>query len=127
MPRCVLNNLLDAWIPVGHFGFDGMEVEVAVRYKLPITWIVFNNNGIGGGLTELPQDGPIPPNMFVPNARYDRVIEAFGGKGYHAETPQELRDALKASFDSGETTLINVSISTQAKRRPQQFAWLTRS
>ncbi len=109
------------------FGFDGMEVEVAVRYKLPITWIVFNNNGIGGGLTELPQDGPIPPNMFVPNARYDRVIEAFGGKGYHAETPQELRDALKASFDSGETTLINVSISTQAKRRPQQFAWLTRS
>jgi 2-hydroxyacyl-CoA lyase 1 len=25
------------------FGFDGLEVEVAVRHKLPITWIVFNN------------------------------------------------------------------------------------
>jgi 2-hydroxyacyl-CoA lyase 1 len=109
------------------FGFDGLEVEVAVRYKLPITWIVFNNNGIGGGLTELPVDGPIPPNMFVPNARYDRVIEAFGGKGFHVETPDELRAALKESFDSGETTLINVSISTEAKRRPQQFGWLTRS
>ena len=87
------------------FGFDGLEVEVAVRHNLPITWIVFNNNGIGGGPSELPEDGPIPPNMFVPNARYDRVIEAFGGKGYHVETPQELRDALKASFDSGDTTL----------------------
>jgi 2-hydroxyacyl-CoA lyase 1 len=109
------------------FGFDGLEVEVAVRHNLPITWIVFNNNGIGGGLTELPEDGPIPPNMFVPNARYDRIIEAFGGKGYHVETPEGLRAALQASFDSGETTLINVSINTQAKRRPQQFGWLTRS
>ena len=56
----------------------------------------------------------------------DKVMEAFGGKGYHAETPQELRAALQESFDSGETTLINVTINPDAKRRPQQFAWLTR-
>src|SRR6266516_4361469 len=58
------------------FGFDGMEVEVAVRHKLPITWIVFNNNGIGGGPATLPEDAPLPPGAFVPNARYDKVIEA---------------------------------------------------
>jgi 2-hydroxyacyl-CoA lyase 1 len=108
------------------FGFDGLEVEVAVRHQLPITWIVFNNNGIGGGLASLPSAGPIPPNMFVPNARYDKVIEAFGGKGYHAETPEQFRAALQESFASGATTLINVTISTQARRRPQQFAWLSR-
>ena len=108
------------------FGFDGLEVEVAVRHKLPITWIVFNNNGIGGGPSNLPEGAAYPPNAFVPNARYDKVMEAFGGKGYHAETPQELRAALQASFDSGETTLINVTINPEAKRRPQQFAWLTR-
>ena len=108
------------------FGFDGLEVEVAVRHKLPITWIVFNNNGIGGGPSNLPEGAAYPPNAFVPNARYDKVMEAFGGKGYHAETPQELRAALQASFDSGETTLINVTINPDAKRRPQQFAWLTR-
>ena len=108
------------------FGFDGLEVEVAVRHKLPITWIVFNNNGIGGGLSSLPEGAEYPPNAFVANARYDKVMEAFGGKGYHAETPQELRAALQESFDSGETTLINVTINPEAKRRPQQFAWLTR-
>ena len=108
------------------FGFDGLEVEVAVRHKLPITWIVFNNNGIGGGPSSLPEGAAYPPNAFVPNARYDKVMEAFGGKGYHVETPQELRAALQASFDSGETTLINVTINPDAKRRPQQFAWLTR-
>ena len=109
------------------FGFDGLEVEVAVRHKLPITWIVFNNNGIGGGPANLPEGDSYPPNAFVPNARYDKVMEAFGGKGYHAETPQELRAALEESFHSGETTLINVSINPDAKRRPQQFAWLSRS
>jgi 2-hydroxyacyl-CoA lyase 1 len=109
------------------FGFDGLEVEVAVRHKLPITWIVFNNNGIGGGPSTLPDDAPLPPGAFVPNARYDKIIEAFGGKGYHVETPQELRAALQASFASGETTLINVMLNPQSKRRPQQFAWLTRS
>ena len=108
------------------FGFDGLEVEVAVRHKLPITWIVFNNNGIGGGPSNMPEGAAYPPNAFVPNARYDKVMEAFGGKGYHAETPQELRAALQESFDSGETTLINVTINPDAKRRPQQFAWLTR-
>ena len=108
------------------FGFDGLEVEVAVRHKLPITWIVFNNNGIGGGPSNLPDGTSYPPNAFVPNARYDKVMEAFGGKGYHAETPQELRTALQESFDSDETTLINVTINPEAKRRPQQFTWLTR-
>ena len=108
------------------FGFDGLEVEVAVRHKLPITWIVFNNNGIGGGPSTLPEDAPLPPGAFVPNARYDKVIEAFGGKGYHVETPEALRAALQESFASGATTLINVAINPQSKRRPQQFAWLSR-
>jgi 2-hydroxyacyl-CoA lyase 1 len=101
-------------------------VEVAVRHKLPITWIVFNNNGIGGGPSTLPEDAPPPPGAFVPNARYDKVIEAFGGKGYHVETPEQFRAALQESFASGATTLINVAINPQSRRRPQQFAWLTR-
>jgi 2-hydroxyacyl-CoA lyase 1 len=32
------------------FGFGGMELETAFRYKLPIVFIIFNNNGIYGGL-----------------------------------------------------------------------------
>ena len=100
---------------------------MAVRHKLPITWIVFNNNGIGGGPATLPEDAPLPPGAFVPNARYDKVIEAFGGKGYHVETPEQFRAALQESFASGATTLINVAINPQSRRRPQQFTWLTRS
>lgn len=31
------------------FGFSGMEIETMVRYKLPITIVIVNNNGIYGG------------------------------------------------------------------------------
>jgi thiamine pyrophosphate-dependent acetolactate synthase large subunit-like protein len=66
------------------------------------------------------------PGAFVPNARYDKVIEAFGGHGYHVETPDELAAALKDAIASDETSLINVALDPQASRKPQKFAWLTR-
>ncbi len=39
---------------------------------------------------------------YVPNARYEKVIEAFGGNGYFVETPDELRPALEEAFASGK-------------------------
>lgn len=34
------------------FGFSGMELETACRYKLPIVFVVVNNNGISFGAGE---------------------------------------------------------------------------
>lgn len=107
-------------------GFDGMDMEVSLRYKLPITWIVFNNNGIGGSMYDPNSSDPIPPNALTPDIHYERVIEAFGGKGYYADTPDKLRQALREALASEGASLINVPISPQARRRQQQFAWLTR-
>lgn len=39
------------------FGFGGMEIETAYRYNLPIVFIIFNNNGIYGGLDKESFDG----------------------------------------------------------------------
>jgi 2-hydroxyacyl-CoA lyase 1 len=108
------------------FGFSGMEVEVACRLKLPITFVILNNNGIGGGPSELPADRPPPPSAYVPQARYEKVIEAFGGLGFYVEEPADLRPALEKAMSSGRPSLVNVIISNQARRRPQEFAWHTR-
>jgi thiamine pyrophosphate-dependent acetolactate synthase large subunit-like protein len=62
----------------------------------------------------------------VPNARYEKVIEAFGGEGYYVERTDELRPALDAAMASGKPSVVNVMISPQARRKPQQFEWLTR-
>ncbi|MBI5615765.1 MAG: oxalyl-CoA decarboxylase [Gammaproteobacteria bacterium] len=106
------------------FGFSGMEVETACRYKLPITFIVVNNNGITGGLDEL--TNPPLPHVYTPNARYEKVIEAFGGKGWFVTTPEALKSALKAALACDVPTLVNVMIDPKAGRKPQKFEWLTK-
>jgi len=108
------------------FGFSGMEVETACRYRLPITFVIVNNNGIGGGPTEVLPPEKLPPGAYTPNAHYEKMADAFGGKGYFVETPEQLGTALREAMASDLTTVVNVMINPRSNRKPQQFAWLTR-
>jgi 2-hydroxyacyl-CoA lyase 1 len=108
------------------FGFAGMEIETACRYKLNITTIIINNNGIGGGPTEeLPPD-KIPPGAYMPNARYDKMADAFGGKGWFVTKAEDVAPAVEAALAMDMPTIVNIMIDPRAGRKPQQFAWLTR-
>lgn len=93
------------------FGFSGMEIETICRYHLPVTIVVFNNGGIYRGDTPNLGGGADPsPTSFTPDARYDKLIEAFGGTAYHAATLDELRVALTAALASRNPSLINCVI-----------------
>ena len=97
------------------FGFSGMEVETICRYNLPVCTVVFNNNGIYRGTNVNPVGGPDPATtVFVKDARYDKMIEAFGGVGVHVTTPDELARAVSKAMDSGKPTLINAVIDPAA-------------
>ena len=97
------------------FGFSGMEVETICRYQLPVCVVVFNNNGVYKGTDVNPSGTPDPaPTVFVKNARYDLMMEAFGGKGVTARTPQELSAAMQEALASGKPTLINAVIDETA-------------
>ena len=97
------------------FGFSGMEVETICRYNLPVCVVVFNNNGVYGGTDVNPAGGPdVAPTVFVKGARYDKLIEAFGGVGVHATTPAELRTAMEEAVRSKKPTLINAVIDEAA-------------
>ncbi|MDE1182430.1 oxalyl-CoA decarboxylase [Paraburkholderia sp.] len=97
------------------FGFSGMELETICRYDLPVCTIVFNNNGVYRGTDVNPTGGKdVAPTVFVKNARYDKMIEAFGGVGFHATTPEELTAALLEAIASGKPTLINAVIDEAA-------------
>ena len=52
--------------------------------------------------------------MFVKGARYDKMMEAFGGVGVNATSPDELKRAVNAAIDSGKPTLINAVIDPAA-------------
>ncbi len=97
------------------FGFSGMEVETICRYNLPICIVVFNNNGIYRGTDTNPSGGSdVATTVFVKNARYDKMMEAFGGVGVNATSPEELSRAVNSAMDSGKPTLINAVIDEKS-------------
>src|ERR1700749_4531713 len=97
------------------FGFSGMEVETICRYNLPVCIVIFNNNGIYRGTDVNPTGGPdVAPTVFVKGSRYDKMMEAFGGVGVNATSPDELKRAVNAAMDSGKPTLINAVIDPAA-------------
>jgi oxalyl-CoA decarboxylase len=97
------------------FGFSGMEVETICRYNLPVCVVVLNNNGVYRGTDVNPAGGSdVAPTVFVKGARYDKLIEAFGGTGAHATTPAELRKAMEQALRSRKPTLVNAVIDETA-------------
>jgi oxalyl-CoA decarboxylase len=97
------------------FGFSGMEVETICRYNLPICVVVFNNSGIYRGTDTNPSDGADPATtVFVRDAKYDLMMQAFGGVGVTATSPDELSRAVNEAMDSGKPTLINALIDPAA-------------
>lgn len=96
------------------FGFSGMEVETICRYNLPVCIVVFNNNGIYRGTDTNTFDADPATTVFVKGSRYDKMMEAFGGVGVNATSPDELKRAVDAAMDSGKPTLINAVIDPAA-------------
>jgi oxalyl-CoA decarboxylase len=93
------------------FGFSGMEIETICRYELPITTIIFNNNGVYRGD---PEGRPYSPTGLLRDARYEKIIEAFGGTGYHCTDTPSLTAALTEALASGKPALINAVIDPTA-------------
>jgi oxalyl-CoA decarboxylase len=97
------------------FGFSGMEVETICRYNLPVCIVILNNNGVYRGDEVNPTGGRDPaPLVFVKDARYEKLMEAFGGVGAYATTPAELRRAMEEAIRSRRPTLINAVIDEKA-------------
>src|ERR1700694_2136532 len=111
---------IETWKPVlavegdSAFGFSAMEVETICRYNLPVCIVIFNNNGIYRGTDVNSASSDPATTVFVKGARYDKMMEAFGGVGINATSPDELKRAVDIAIDSGKPTLINAVIDPAA-------------
>ena len=96
------------------FGFSGMEVETICRYNLPVCVVVFNNSGIYRG-TDVNEAGDDPATtVFVREAKYDLMMQAFGGEGVTATSPDDLERAVRDAIASGKPTMVNAIIDPAA-------------
>jgi oxalyl-CoA decarboxylase len=106
------------------FGFSGMELETICRYKLPIVTVIMNNGGVYRGDDVNPLDDAPSPTTLMLEARHDKMIEAFGGKGYHATTPAEVTAALTEALALGGPALIDCVIDPSAGTESGHIAHL---
>lgn len=89
------------------FGFSGIELETICRYNLPIVTVVLNNSGVYRGNEA---SGSTDPAVTLLKARHDVMMQAFGGKGYQANTPEEVESMLREALASGKPALIDAVI-----------------
>src|SRR5262249_48355511 len=108
----------------GAFGLNGMEMETAVRFKLPMT-VVIGNDG-GWGQIRNPQLSFFGAERQVatslPYTRFDQMVEALGGQGGHVAEPSALRPAVGRGLGLGDVPCINVVLDPGAYRRTGQVS-----
>lgn len=111
------------------FGFSGMDFATICRFRLPVTVVVFNNGGIYNSIGVNPSSDPAiehdpAPTTLDINARYDKMGDMFGAKGYYVSTPMELKKALEEAIASKMPAIINVQLAADAGKESGHIGYL---
>jgi thiamine pyrophosphate-dependent acetolactate synthase large subunit-like protein len=108
----------------GAFGLNGMELETAVRFKLPFTCVIGNDGG--WGQIRSPQVSFFGESRTVatslPTTRYDLMVEALGGRGAYVTDPREIGPTLRRALASDEVWCVNVVLDPEAYRKSGQVS-----
>jgi thiamine pyrophosphate-dependent acetolactate synthase large subunit-like protein len=93
----------------GAFGWNGMEMDTAIRHKLNIVVVLSNN----GGFTSRQTGGTVGRDLGF--QRYDKMVEALGGYGEFVEQPDGIRPAIERAMKAGKPALVNVCTDPNAQ------------
>ena len=107
----------------GSYGINAMEIDTAVRHKIPVVVVISNN---GGWTANAPWTRPLPkPGRNLGHTRYDRVAMELGAHGEFVEKPREIRPALERAFASGKPAVVNVITDAKARATTVRFSAYT--
>jgi thiamine pyrophosphate-dependent acetolactate synthase large subunit-like protein len=104
----------------GSYGINAMEIDTAVRHKIPVMVVISNN---GGWTADAPWQRPGPkPGRDLGFTRYDRVAQELGAHGEFVEKPHEIRPALERAWASGRAAVVNVITDPKARATTVRFS-----
>jgi thiamine pyrophosphate-dependent acetolactate synthase large subunit-like protein len=104
----------------GSFGINVMDIDTAVRHKIPVVCVISNN---GGWTADAPWTRPLPkPGRNLGYTRYDRLAIDLGAHGEHVEKPHDVRPALERAFASGKPAVVNVITDHKARAQTVRFS-----
>ena len=108
----------------GALGLNGMDLETAVRFGLPLTCIVGNDGGWGQirnpQLSFFGEARAVATSL--PRTRFDLIVEALGGRGALVTEPGGIAPALEQALASDDVWCINVPLDPAAYRRTGQVS-----
>jgi acetolactate synthase-1/2/3 large subunit len=101
----------------GAFGWNGMEMDSAIRHNLAIVVVISNNGGFTSHQTGWGAAGVKEGNVGrdLGWQRYDKMVEGFGGYGEFVEKPDQIRPAIERALKSGKPALVNVCTDPDAQ------------
>src|SRR6201997_5591773 len=83
----------------GAFMMNSQEIETAVRERIPLVVLIWEDNGYG--LIEWKMDLELGAHYYVKFGNPDIVTyaQSFGAKGYRIDAAEQLLPTLKAALD----------------------------
>jgi acetolactate synthase I/II/III large subunit len=90
------------------------ELDTAAKYKIPVVAVIYNNNSWGMWPSAVGSARSMHMYLFQENLRYDKMAEGLGARGEYVQTPDELREALKRSYNEAAKNQISTLINVQA-------------
>ena len=93
----------------GGFMYQATEMATAVKYRLNLVNIVFNNHSYGN--VQRAQQEQFGGNVIgsdLTNPDFVRFAESFGAPGFRVDTTEQLRKALQAAFKETGPVLIEM-------------------
>jgi len=103
----------------GSFGQNAMELDTAVRHKLPLLCVI----SLNGGWTADPERNK--PGRDLGYTRYDIMAKGLGAHGEYVEKPEDIRPALERAqkkVDEGMVALVNVKTDYRARATTVRFS-----
>jgi acetolactate synthase-1/2/3 large subunit len=98
----------------GGFMMTMQEFETAVRYKVPVIALVYNNNMYG--TIRMHQEREYPERIsgtLLTNPDYAQLAKLFGGHGEFIDSNEEFEAAFTRALQSGKPSIIEVAISPE--------------
>jgi acetolactate synthase-1/2/3 large subunit len=93
-----------------------VPIETAVRYKVPLIAIIYNNNCWGSCNFSRNAPRSMQLHLFQENLRYDKVAEGLGARGEYVHTPEGFRAALQRAYDTAVKESLPTVINCQGHR-----------
>jgi acetolactate synthase-1/2/3 large subunit len=107
----------------GSFGMNAMDIDTAVRHKIPVVCVISNN---GGWTADAAWTRPLPkPGRNLGHTRYDRLAQELGAHGEFVEKAHDIRPALERAFASGKPAVVNVITDHKARAQTVRFSAYT--